>query len=583
MRRITETTPMNLFARTRHCIAVAALATLAHADTLTGTVVNQAGLPIAGATVVCNGLSVITTATGTFSFTVPSGVYSVDVAPPAASGLATAHIEDMHVAGTLNVGNMTLVPGVTISGLVLYGTTGLPVPNGDMDVIDAATGQKLYTPSDNTALTGIYTITVPPGTYKIVADPATAGAATFASQEVGPFTVTANTTIPTITLQPGFQVTATILRGDTGLPLKDCDVDFDIVALGQRVPTPTDLTNLLGVVTVVVPAGTYRMNIDPAPGDAYLGQQIAAVTVTGPTNLGTITLATGNTVSGYVRGNGVGVPKTSIELEAAYGGTKRYTSNNKTAHDGWFRVVMPGDACRFDAIPPANSGFAPAQTTAMTAANVVAAAPFTINVPAGGVLSGTIYGLGGVLAEAAVSLNDPLTGALIYTTGSSSNANGVYSRLVPNGTWNATIRPHRFSFAQAITIPVLVNGNTTLDVNLPFPSAMTVMLPAIAIPPSIPNGGAMWFDFAIYNVLPTVAGYNVSLTLHDPSNAVTTVLPTTPFVMMPGELVFAPSIAIPLPILPPTFLGLPHRLRITITDAATGLEIDRDEQVLVIS
>lgn len=573
---------MSRIHRARTALAVALFAAAAQADTLSGTVVNQAGLPIAGASVVCNGVTVLTTATGAFSFTIPTGVYSVDVAPPAGSGLATAHIEDMHVAGTLNVGAMTLVPGVTISGLVLYSATGLPVPNGDMDVIDAATGQKLYTPSDNTALTGIYSIVVPPGTYKIVADPATGGASTYASQEVGPFTVTANTTLPTITLQPGFQVTATILRGNSGLPLKNVDVDFDIVALGQRVPTPTDVTNLQGVVTVVVPAGTYRMNIDPAPGDAYLGMQLPAVTVTGPTNLGTISLAAGNLVSGYVRGNGVGIPRTSIELEAAYGGTKRYTSNNKTAHDGWFEVVMPGDACRFDAIPPVTAGFAAAQTSPLMATSLVGA-PLVINVPAGGVLSGTVTGLTGVLADAAVSLNDPTTGALIYTTGSSSNASGVYSRLVPNGTWNATIRPHRFSFAQAITVPITVSGNTTFDVNLPFPSAMTVMLPAIAVPPSIPNGGAMWFDFAIYNVLPSVAGYNVSLTLHDPANNVTSVIPTTPFIMMPGELVFAPGVLIPLPSVAPTYLGFPHRLRITIFDAATGLEVDRDEVSLVIS
>lgn len=173
---------------------------LVHAQSISGTVQTSTNVLVSGATVTATAgttsYTATTTATGTFTMTVPAGTYTVDVEPPGGSTFAPTRLESRHVIAPLNVGTLTLQPGFTVSGTVLY-QGGLPVANGDTDIIDAATGQKLFTPNDNTSATGTFSMVVPAGTYKVVADPA---AGSYLSVESAAFTVAGNVTVPTITL-----------------------------------------------------------------------------------------------------------------------------------------------------------------------------------------------------------------------------------------------------------------------------------------------------------------------------------------------------------------------------------------------
>jgi hypothetical protein len=77
-------------------------------------------------------------------------------------------------------------------------------------------------------------------------------------------------------------------------------------------------------------------------------------------------LQTGKVVTGYVKGGGVGIFDASIGVDTVLGPVRRYTSNNGTAHDGYFNVAMPNGNYRILADPPATTAYAPTLSSAFT-------------------------------------------------------------------------------------------------------------------------------------------------------------------------------------------------------------------------
>ncbi|MGA0869171.1 MAG: carboxypeptidase-like regulatory domain-containing protein, partial [Planctomycetota bacterium] len=154
-------------------LATATLATVllggaAHADTLTGQVVDPNGVGIVGATLTfTNGatpLNPVTGLNGVFAFVLNPGTYDISI-DPGVAGVAPMQLFGVQVAGLTNLGTIQLQVGYTISGQIVD-PAGLPVFGVDTDVRDAVTGARLFTPGDNTDLTGLFSVTVPAGTYR---------------------------------------------------------------------------------------------------------------------------------------------------------------------------------------------------------------------------------------------------------------------------------------------------------------------------------------------------------------------------------------------------------------------------------
>lgn len=573
---IDMTHPIRSFFCALMCVTAAV-----SSQTLSGTVVTSTALAVSGATVTATvgttSYTATTTATGTFTLTVPTGTYTVDVEPPGGSTFAPARLEARHVVTALNVGTITLQPGFSVSGTVLY-QGGLPVANGDTDIIDAVTGQKLFTPNDNTSATGTYSMIVPAGTYKVVGDPA---AGNYLSVESAAFTVTGNVTVPTITLPPGYAVTATIVDATTLAGLANVDIDVEDPTTGVRLQTPTDKTSATGAVTVVVPAGTWRINIDPPPGDAHLGQQLNNLAVFGNTNFGTLPLQTGKVVTGYVKGGTVGIYDASIGVDTVLGPVRRYTSNNGTAHDGYFNVSMPNGSYRILADPPATTAFAPTLSSNFTiTANTTLA---DIVCPAGATLSGVVTGSNGLPENGvSVSLNTTSTGAPVTSSGLVTTTPGGYARRVPLGTNTVTYRPSRYSFSAALAVPVSVSANTTWNVQLPAASVLNFLAPG-SNPTTIVHGAPLVFDAAVMNATFSNAVPNLSIILIDPAGGISTVIAPFPLALGPRQIILAPNVALPLPTVNPAHWGYPFRLRFLVTDPLSGAELDRDDLVITIT
>ncbi len=321
------------------------------ADTVTGTVRNQAGLAVAGATVdiyLSSGsggtTTVLTGATGVFSAVIAGGTYTLEFRPTTASGLAPKRMEGVVVAVTTNVGIVTLLPGFAVSGTV-RNSAGVGLVSADINVYEVATGAKLFTPNDLTIAGGAFSVIVPAGLYNVRAAPP-AGQILVAQLLVN-VTVAAATNLGIIVLPPGVILSGTVVTATTGAPLASVDLDVDDAVTGQRIQTPGDNTNAAGVFSVIVPTGTFTVSFDPLPGVPWQGRRVFNVAVPGTTTMGIVQLQAGWIVTGSVRGPGnVPVVNADLDVDTLLGGVRLYTSNDSTAVDGTLYFVLKSSSLK---------------------------------------------------------------------------------------------------------------------------------------------------------------------------------------------------------------------------------------------
>jgi len=210
---------------------------------------------------------------GNFSIFVPEGFLNVMYEAPVGSGYADGVIWSLVVNHDLNF-DVALSNGWEISGRVTN-PQGAGVANADIDVDDAATGERLHTSHDNTDANGYYSIMVPTGTYDITYEPP--AVVSLAARQISSQTINGNRVINQ-TLQTGYSVTGTIRDGGNS-PVPNCDVDVLDSGSGQVIPTPQDNSDESGFYQVVVPAGTYNFVYQPPQGSGIGEATIPNVTI----------------------------------------------------------------------------------------------------------------------------------------------------------------------------------------------------------------------------------------------------------------------------------------------------------------
>ncbi|MCI0588984.1 MAG: carboxypeptidase-like regulatory domain-containing protein [Planctomycetes bacterium] len=267
------------------------LAAPASADILEGVVAGPGGTPLEGVD-----LDVFNQATGqklaaddtsdpdgTFTVVLPPGTYRVGFDPTDVSGptLAPLLVPDVVVAGTVDIGTVTLVAGFELSGTVT-GPGGGGLAGIDLDVRDAASGEKLFTPGDNTEAGGDFSLAVPPGTYFVEVEPL--AATRLLAADVGPITVVADIDLGTISLATGVWLQGHVTSA-TGGPVTGCDVDVENDATNLEIPLSGDKTDASGAYLVVVPTGILDVDFSPPVGSGLGDLTVQNVTVSGDTLL----------------------------------------------------------------------------------------------------------------------------------------------------------------------------------------------------------------------------------------------------------------------------------------------------------
>lgn len=329
--------------------AVLALSGFLHADFLTGRVVDQNGVGVPGVDIDFKSLSgggrpsVFNDGTdpnGFFTVTVPNGQYRVTFTPPPppTTTLLVTEVDDVTIVGTLNMGNVVLPAGVSV-GAHVQDAGGLPVVGLNIDVIDLSSGDNLTLANDFTDIFGNFQVAVPAGPIELRMDSTPVIGPTLASRAIQ-LSPSANTTLPTQVLPPGFTLSGFVQRTG-GIAVPDVDLDAHDSVTGQKLYTPGDSTAANGAFSFVVPAGTYDISVCPDPALLLVAQGIDGLTVSASTSLGTFTLASGVLLLGNVKtAGGTNVVGGDIDVDLAAGG-KVVTCGDSTDGAGNYAVVVP--------------------------------------------------------------------------------------------------------------------------------------------------------------------------------------------------------------------------------------------------
>jgi len=579
---------MKAFSSVRSLTA-AALATVllggaAHADTLTGQVVDANGVGVVGATLTfSNGatpLNPVTGLNGVFAFVLNPGTYDIDI-DPGVAGLAPMQLLGVQVAGITNLGTIRLQTGYTITGQIVD-PAGLPLFGVDTDVRDAVTGARLFTPADNTDLTGNFQVTVPAGTYRFdIRPPMDPLNPLFAPRSIEGVIVAGNVDLGIQSVEVGYAITGIARNGGTLFPVENADIDVEDAITGDKLLTPNDNSDALGAFMVVVPAGYYTVTIDSPPGSTLRGQRRHNMLVGAATSLGFVDLEPGFILSGVVT-NAAGLPVQGADIDVLTvpGDSAWFLSNDNTDANGNFSVVVPAGSCYLTVEPRTTSGLVSARTgTLQIAANT--ALP-TFQLAAGVTLSGTVTKANGSPEVGCdIDVIDPVTGLELPTPGDATDANGFYSVVVPVGTYDLAFQPEEFSLSRVDRVAgVAVQGATVANHQL-----TNTPIYALAYSPGEPDvpatGGVLPMFLAYMNLTAGTVPTVVSIVNVDPLGNELELLRPLRLNLPVGAGMFT-SFFLPTPPVSPTLHGLTMRMEIRFDDPATGAEQDHDAVTYVI-
>jgi len=332
---------------------------------LTGRTTSAGGVPVAGVNLdlidLGTGDNLIlvggtTDLFGNFSIAAPIGDVELRMDTTPVSGpLLAPHQITMTLSSSTNLGDVVLPPGFLLSATIV-GPGGASVENADMDVIDLATGEKRYTPGDNSNQSGFVDFVVPAGMYDIEVCPR------FDDRLVGltvsDVAVTGPGSLGVLPLQAGFILAGTV-TSHVGATVQGADVDVRN-ALGQSVTLCGDNTNGTGDYAVLVPAGTWNVSFTPSFALPLGSETQSGVTVASDTalnsvlpacpfatSLGSGAAGTGGFVPNLTSSGGtlrLGNPGWTVELAGGLGGALAYLSVSAGAASpaGPTPTVIPG-------------------------------------------------------------------------------------------------------------------------------------------------------------------------------------------------------------------------------------------------
>lgn len=343
-------------------MALSLLAVSAQADFLDGRVVNHLGQGVAGVDIDAKNLggggdpTLINDGTdvnGFFHVTIPSGTYRIifnPPAPPASTDLITT-VEPVVVSGTLNMGNVALTQGVSVSGQ-LRNPSAQGVAGVNIDVLDAG-ANNIDLLNDTSDALGNFNLAVPLGAIELRFDTTSVVGQTLAPKALD-LNLSSNTSLGNITLAQGYLLSA-IVRGPGAVPVNNCDLDVHDAA-GVKLYTPSDNTNASGFVDTIIPAGSLTFEFCPPFALHLLAGLVGPQTVSGPTNLGTINLAAGVVLSGTVRDYlNATVSGADVDLSSAATGTKVVTCDDNSGAGGTYQVIVPTGTFTVRFSPPTGS------------------------------------------------------------------------------------------------------------------------------------------------------------------------------------------------------------------------------------
>jgi len=344
------------------------IGSLASADAITGRVVNASGVGVAGVDIDFVNLGSGgnphemndgTDANGNFVTTVDPGIYEVRFfapTPPTTTLLAKS-LSPVSIHGTVNLGTITLTNGVSLQGTTVN-QGNQPVGGIKIDVYNDATNTLVLMKNNVTSAFGAFNVAVPKNTA-LRAELLTSGVIgqTLAPRKIFG-TLAANTNMGSITMQTGFHVSGTVHRTN-GTNVVGADIDIVDPSNNQTLFTPNDDSNSVGVFDVVVPAGTYELDLIRPTGQVLVGVEIKGLVVAGATNVGVLTMRNGVFLSGLIRDrSGAPIDAADVNAFEVSTGLPLALGADNTNAAGFYSVVVPAVPLHVQFSPPGpHTGF----------------------------------------------------------------------------------------------------------------------------------------------------------------------------------------------------------------------------------
>ncbi|RLI14519.1 MAG: hypothetical protein DRO43_03805, partial [Candidatus Hecatellales archaeon] len=390
-----------------------------------------------------------TDANGSYTVTVPSGVYDFQVNPPAGSGLAIYYEPGLPVSSDLTK-NVVLLTGFVVSGQVTQ-TGGSPVAGARFTLWDPINSRGYGTETDTN---GNFSFIAPASTYELYVEPPQGS--NLAAYAESNFVVSGDTT-KNVTLSSGYTVSGTV-SDPNGNPVQGAIVTLwdPINQAGYGAPP----TGPNGNYSLSVPAGIYEFHVDPPPSSNLAMYHEMDVTINSDITKN-VTLTSGYTVSGVVSdSNSNPVQGAQVMLwdpinQAGYG-------SPPTNSQGQYSLSVPAGTYEFTVMPPLGQGLAAYSESGFTVSGDVTK---NVTLTSGSTISGVISDPNGDPVQGAfVFLWDPINQA--GYGGPPTGSNGAYTMTVPNGTYEFHIDPPPNSNLAHYSESVTISGNTTKNVTL---------------------------------------------------------------------------------------------------------------------
>ncbi|MFN0057703.1 MAG: carboxypeptidase regulatory-like domain-containing protein [Planctomycetota bacterium] len=406
---------------------------------------------------------------GFFSFVVtvaiPVGFYDILFEPPTGSAYFATTRQDVFVAGSTAIGTTVLQGGFFVSGRVVN-ALGVGIQEVDLNFFEAGTTTLLPTSGDVTDALGFYNVLVPAGTYDVEyrQTPTTIG---------GPYVpvlledrpVVAALALPDVTLRLGYPLTGTV-RNTLAQPVIGADIDVVSPLTDEKIHTPGDSTDALGQFSVLVPIGSFEVEIDPPVGTSLVPRLILT-TVTAPTtSLGIVVLQNGFTVSGTCVNSALApVPTVDLDFFVTATQVEIPTAHDNAGPNGVFAVTVEANTYDIVFRPPFATGL-----NWLRLSNVLVAASQNLGnvvLPLGIPITGTVTASGTPVENVVVTITDTVTGLPVYTFSNRTDFFGDFAIRELAGTYDFLFTPPAATgYPSATRFAVAVAGPTTLDVDL---------------------------------------------------------------------------------------------------------------------
>jgi len=341
---------------------------------------------------------------------------------------------------------------------------GAAVVNADLDLFDAVSGVKLFTPGDNTDALGYYNVCVLPGIYHVNYAPPPG--TRLLGKEIRNVELTTDPGREiSVALEPGVVVSGRIRTASGGI-LGPVDADVDRIT-GGRLFTPNDKSNpSTGDYRLVVPTGAYRIRFEPPRGERWQGVVFEPVAVRGDTVIDVV-LPAGVLLQGRVRSSdGNDLEGIDVDLRRLATGEKVFLANNTTDRSGAYVVAAPAGEFEMRFTPPAGSRLVASRLDSVV---VAGDAQIDATLESGVLLSVDVRDLRGEpIAGADLDLFHVQDGAPVFAPYDKTDAAGRASVALLPGTYALEVDPPIGSAFDRVLVDSLeVGADRTLLVQLP--------------------------------------------------------------------------------------------------------------------